>query len=99
MRSEPGADSTVKVAPTAIRLWFTEPLQLAVSTVRLSDAAGHAVATGKPYAAAAANSPVAVDVQGHLGAGRYTVTWRAMPRDGHVSSGHFAFTVAPAASH
>lgn len=95
LRSDP-ADSSSVAAPRTIRLWFSQRPELAVTTVRLTGAAG-TVAVGKgsfgPSEGTAA--PVAFPVTGTLAAGRYTAAWRTMAPDGHVITGSFAFTVAP----
>ncbi len=95
LRSDPGDSSSV-AAPRAIRLWFSQRPELAVTTVRLTGAAG-TVAVGKgsfgPGAGTAA--PVVFPVTGALAAGRYTAAWRTMAPDGHVITGSIAFTVAP----
>ncbi len=97
LRSEPKADTTLSVAPAAVRLWFSEPIQLAVSSVHVADSAGHPVTMAKLAAEPGANAPVVAAVQGNMTPGRYTVNWRVMARDGHVASGHFGFRVAAAA--
>ena len=95
-KSEPMADSTVATAPHDIKLWFSAPVEVAVTTVHLTDAAGHAVATGTATRGREANAPVTIPITGTVGPGTYHVAWRAMARDDHVVRGTFAFTVAPA---
>ena len=97
LRSEPRADTTLSAPPASVRLWFSEPIQLAVSSVHVADSAGHPVATGKLSAGPGASAGVVAAVQGRMTPGTYTVTWRVLARDGHVASGHFGFRVASAA--
>ncbi len=97
LRSEPKADTTLVTPPTSVRLWFSEPIQLAVSSVHVADSAGHPVTMAKLAAGTGANAPVVAAVHGHMTPGRYTVNWRVMARDGHVASGRFGFRVAAAA--
>lgn len=93
-RSEPGADSTVAVAPTEIKLWFSGPVQVRVTTVRLTGADSAAVALSAARMGTGTKAPVILDVLGTVAPGRYTVAWRTMSRDGHAVSGTFAFTLA-----
>jgi methionine-rich copper-binding protein CopC len=64
-----------------------------VTSVRLLDARGAAVPTGALTLAADTKAPLVVPVRSRLAAGRYTVRWRTMARDGHVVDGSFAFAV------
>jgi len=97
-RSEPMADSTVAAPPTAIRLWFSQPVQLGVTRVHLADAARRPVEVSAPRLGEGRNAPVIVDIGGTVAAGGYTVSWRTMARDGHVVSGSFGFRVAAPAT-
>lgn len=96
-RSEPMADSTVTQV-AAVRLWFSQPVELGVTSIRLSGEGDRAV----PLAALTKASrdvatPVVAGIPGTLEPGRYVVTWRTMSRDGHAVSGTFAFTLAASA--
>jgi methionine-rich copper-binding protein CopC len=96
LRSDPAADTTLAAAPTAIRLWFTEAPQIAVTTVALKNAAGAAITTAKPTRAADKDAPVVAIVQGTLAPGAYHVAWKTMSHDGHAVSGEFNFTLKSA---
>ena len=93
-RSEPGADSTITVAPTAIKLWFSGPVQVRVTTVRVMGADSTPVALSAARMGTGTGAPVILDVHGTVAPGRYSVAWRTMSRDGHAVSGTFAFTLA-----
>jgi len=93
-RSEPAKDSTITVAPTAIKLWFSEPVQIRVTTVRVTSADSAAVALSPARMGTGAHAPVILDVRGPVAPGRYAVAWRTMSRDGHPVSGTFAFVLA-----
>ena len=95
-RSEPMADSTLTAPPAAIRLWFSAPIQVAVTTVRVADSTGAAVATAPARMGTGAGAPVIADVRGQVTDGHYSVAWRTMSRDGHAVSGTFGFAVASA---
>jgi methionine-rich copper-binding protein CopC len=97
-RSEPAANDTVASAPAAVRLWFSEQPELAVTTIRLSAAAGAAVALAPLTRDTGATAPVVAPLRAHPAAGTYNVWWRSTARDGHVSTGQFQFVIAASAS-
>lgn len=91
-KSEPAKDQAV-AAPSVIRLWFSLAPELAVTSIKLSDASGTSVALSAVRRANAAGAPVEADVTQALAPGRYTVTWKTSSRDGHPIKGDFTFTV------
>ena len=94
-RSEPMADSTVTAAPTTIKLWFSAPVQVAVTTVRVQAHDGTSMTSAPVHQqGSGANAPLVATLPNPLTNGRYTVNWRTMSSDGHAVSGTFAFTVA-----
>jgi hypothetical protein len=93
-RADPRVGSTVRTPPTQVRLWFTERLEPAFSTVTVTNAAGQAVDTGDGRVDPAAPTVLRVSVP-PLPPGRYTVRWRVLSVDTHVTEGTFQFTVAP----
>ncbi len=93
-KSEPSANDTLAVAPRAVRLWFTEKVELVVTTVKLTDAAGAAI----PLAPLARpdtgeQAPVVATLNKSLVAGSYVVAWSTAAKDGHPAKGSFAFVV------
>lgn len=92
-RSDPSKDSVVTKAPTAIRLWFTQKPEMAVTTISLLDAKAKKVEVAPPRLDAADETEVMVDVKGSVGPGVYTVQWKTSSRDGHAIRGTFTFTV------
>jgi methionine-rich copper-binding protein CopC len=93
-RAEPRAGSTVKAAPTEVRLRFTERLEAAFSTVRVTDETGTRVDRGDAQMDASAPRELRVPL-GPLPPGRYAVHWRVLSVDSHVVEGSFTFRVAP----
>lgn len=93
VKTSPAADTTVATAPTAIRLWLSEPADLPATKISLSTAAGVAVRTNAVTRAAAKDAPLEATIPTPLANGGYTVSWKAMSKDGHVVKGTFAFTV------
>jgi len=97
IKSEPASNDTLANSPRAIRLWFTERVELPVTTVRLADAAGRPVALdplARPDTGQAA--PVVAPVKKPLAPGGYVVTWSTAARDGHPANGTFGFVVKAA---
>src|SRR5919202_1749358 len=84
LRTEPAPQTTVKTAPAAVRLHFSEPVEVAFGAVRVFDVDGHRVDSGR-ISRADGNREVVVPV--HLGNGTYTVTWRVTSADGHPVHG------------
>jgi putative copper export protein/methionine-rich copper-binding protein CopC len=91
-KSAPTADARLSALPTAIRLWYSEAPEIALTRVILTDSAGHVVKVG---AVERDESTLAVHVAiiGKLAAGRYKVTWKTAAADGHPSQGSFTFVV------
>ena len=96
VRSEPAEDTIVTVAPTAIRLFYTQAPTLTGTRVRLTDAQGTVVALGAVKADEADAKILSAPLTGTLSAGVHTVTWRALSTDGHIVEGTFDFTFRPA---
>jgi putative copper export protein/methionine-rich copper-binding protein CopC len=96
-RSEPAAGAHLGAVPRELRLTFTEAPELAFTRVELLDPSGAAVALGPLAIAAGSRETVVAAVRGALAAGTYTVVWQMAGRDGHVTRGRFAFTIAPGA--
>lgn len=91
----PAHDSIVKVAPTALRLDFSEALELALSSVKLSDAKGNYIETTATKLAADNGKTLLVPLTTPLAAGVYKVEWKVLSKDGHKTNGSYTFTVQP----
>jgi methionine-rich copper-binding protein CopC len=92
-RAEPRVGSTVKTAPTQVRLWFTGALEPAYSRAQVLDAAGTRVDLGDSAVDPNNRSVLRVSLPA-LAAGKYRVLWRVLAIDGHVTAGDFRFTIA-----
>src|SRR5919199_1231202 len=90
LRTEPSPQTTVKTAPAAVRLYFSEPVEVAFGAVRVFNVDGHRVDPGT-IRRADGNREVSVPVR--LQDGTYTVTWRVTSADGHPVHGGFGFYV------
>jgi methionine-rich copper-binding protein CopC len=94
MRSQPSANDTVATAPSALRFWFSERPELAVTTIKLTSAAGAAVPLAPLTVDTGDNAPLVATIRGGIAPGTYSVMWRTTATDGHPASGHFDFVVA-----
>jgi len=92
--ASPAVGSTVHGAPAELRLWYTQELEPAFSTVKVTDASGKDVDKGDTHIDAGDKSQMIVSLQS-LPPGTYHVVWRALSVDTHVTSGSFTFDVAP----
>jgi copper resistance protein C len=93
-RAEPRPGSTLKAAPTEVRLRFTERLEAAFSTVQVTDEKGRRVDRGEAQTEPGSPRQLRVPLE-PLGPGRYAVHWRVLSVDSHVVEGDFTFRVAP----
>ena len=93
-RAEPRAGSRVRTPPTEVKLWFTESLEPAFSTVRVLDRQGRHVDRADVRVDAANPALLRVSLP-PLDAGTYRVVWRVVSVDTHVSEGHFTFSFVP----
>jgi copper resistance protein C len=91
-RAEPGADSRLKRPPDEVKLYFSERLEPAYSSVRVLDdrdaqidRRDARVDRGNPVLLRATLPP--------LPPGRYRVRWRVLSIDADVTEGDFSFRV------
>jgi copper resistance protein C len=90
----PAVGSVVHGAPAQIKLWFTQRLEPAFSTMQVLDRSGKRVDKGDPQVDRADAELLLVSVP-QLTPGTYRVTWRVLSVDTHVTEGDFTFAVAP----
>lgn len=97
VRAEPAANSTLKTAPKAVRIWFTQELVPKRSTLSVLDARNRRVDDGKGGVDLADLDRKSMIARlKPLGPGKYTVRWRTVSaEDRDVIEGSFRFTVAP----
>jgi methionine-rich copper-binding protein CopC len=94
-RSEPKDGETLKAAPGEIRIWFTEPIKVTLSTIEVRNANGRPVDRRDLRADEKQLTLVRLSLPSGLSAGIYKVTWSAVAQDLHVTKGNFSFRVAP----
>ena len=93
LRSEPAVNATLNASPQRLALWFSESIELATTSVKLTNARNEPIGLGTLAVDTAPLAPALVDVRTRLTAGKYTVTWRAAGDDNHPSTGKFSFVV------
>jgi len=90
--ASPRVGSSVRAPPAEVRLWFTQELEPAFSTVSVHDASGKRIDHGD-VKVEDGGDVMRVSLP-QLEPGRYKVTWRALSIDTHVTEGDFMFEVA-----
>ncbi len=103
--SEPGEGATVASAPSNVTVTFTEDLDPASTTLKVTGPSGQDVTNGKTDVSTSATKVATVPITAG-GDGTYTVNWHAVSDDDkHSSEGTFTFNVgaagqvAPATGH
>ena len=91
--SDPAANSELETAPGRVIIWFTEPIEPALSEIRVLDASAKQVDEGD--SAVDDLNPLAMSVGlGDVPDGTYTVAWKNVSTvDGHRVRGSFVFAV------
>jgi methionine-rich copper-binding protein CopC len=93
-QSSPVGGGTVRSAPAEIVLRFSEPIQAAFSTVQITGRGGERFDDGPAQIDADQPTVLRVAVK-KLESGTYTVVWRVLSIDTHITDGRFTFTVTP----
>ena len=91
-RAEPRAESKLKRAPDEVRLYFTERLEPAYSSLRVLDPRGQQV-DRRDSRVDRANPSVLRATLPPLAPGTYRVLWRVLSIDADVTEGAFTFRV------
>jgi methionine-rich copper-binding protein CopC len=91
-RAEPPVESKLRRAPSEVKLYFTERLEPAYSTIRVKDE--HGAQVDREDSHVDASNPLLLRATLlPLEHGAYTVIWRVLSVDGHVTEGRFTFRV------
>jgi putative copper export protein/methionine-rich copper-binding protein CopC len=93
LSSAPAPNSNVAVAPSEIRLVFSERPERDFTHIALFAPGGGSVALDS--VAAGPGNSVSARIRGALIPGEYLVVWRTVARDGHPLRGEFFFAIAP----
>ncbi len=95
--ASPGAGEQLLVAPTEVRLMFTEPVELGLSSIVLTGPNGETIQLAA-LARGAMGDVLTAAIPGGLTAGTYAVAWQAVGRDGHPVRGDYTFVIEDGAS-
>jgi copper resistance protein C len=90
--AEPKVGSTVTSPPTETKIWFTQELEPAFSSIEVSDVQGKEVDKKDTHLDSKDKSLLIVSLP-HLPPGTYTVAWHVVSVDTHKTQGHFQFIV------
>lgn len=90
----PAVGSTVRTPPTQVKVWFTERLEPAFSSVQVFDANGKRVDNADAHVDPS-DATLLIVTLSRLAPGTYRVRWRVLSIDSHVTKGDFSFDVAP----
>jgi methionine-rich copper-binding protein CopC len=93
VRAEPRVGSNIKKAPTEVRIWFSEPVQSAASSIEVFDEHGKQVDKKDTHSDRTNRAILCVSLIRTLRPGSYKVIWRVMSVDTHVTNGDFRFQV------
>lgn len=94
-RSEPRSGAVLELAPNEVRIWFTEPIKVGLSTIEVRDKSGRQVDGNTLRADDREKALIHVGLRPDLGPGTYKVSWTAVAQDMHPTKGTFEFQVAP----
>jgi hypothetical protein len=92
--SNPSVGGKVHSAPAGVRMWFTEKIDPARSSIEVFNATGKQVDKKDTHSDRFDHSLLQVSLS-RLGPGTYKVIWRVMSADTHVTNGDFKFQVTP----
>jgi copper resistance protein C len=91
-RAEPPVESTLKRPPKELKLYFSERLEPAYSRARVEDGQGARV--DRDDSRVDRSNPLLLRVTlSPLAPGKYTVIWRVLSVDSHITEGRFMFRV------
>ncbi len=91
-RADPKVGGVIASAPSQLRLWFTQNIEPAFSSIEVRDNQGRVVDKKDVHRDENNKSLLVVSLP-QLPAGTYTVTWRVVSVDTHKTQGHFEFTI------
>lgn len=90
--ASPLVGSTVKTAPSEVRMWFTQSLEPKFTAAQVRSSSGAVVGSGGVDPADSKQIVIRVNA---LPAGRYKVFWKVLSVDTHRTEGSFGFEVRP----
>ena len=91
-RADPAVGSMVQTSPGEVRIWLSDKINRALSTIQVFDASGIQVDKGDVQLDRSNRVCLQVSLP-PLKAGTYKVVWRVASVDTHVTNGSFSFRV------
>ena len=91
--ADPKVGNTLTNSPTEIKIWFTQNLEPAFSTLEVRDPQGQEVDKKDAHLDDKDKSLFLVSLPQQLPTGTYTVIWHAVSVDTHKTQGRFEFTI------
>ena len=93
VRAEPRVGTRVKKSPTEVQIWFSEPVQPNLSSIKVLDGSGKQVDKNDTHSDRGNHVLLHVSLAPALAPGTYKVIWRATSVDSHVTNGDFRFQI------
>ena len=91
--SDPKVGSEVSAAPTEVRIWFTQEIEPAFSSIQVFDAGGKEVDKKDCHQDSKDKTLLIVSIPADAGPGAYKVSWHVISIDTHKTQGDFKFTI------
>jgi methionine-rich copper-binding protein CopC len=92
--AEPRVGSKVATAPDVVKIWFTQELEAAFSSIKVFDSGGNEV-DKKDTHQDDKNKKLLMVSLSSLPPGEYKVVWQVVSVDTHRTNGDFKFKVVP----
>ena len=96
VRAQPRVGSKLDKTPTQVRIWFSESVDAASSSIKVFDEQGKQVDKRDTHANPSNHAVIDVSLISGLRPGFYRVSWRVISVDTHVTNGDFRFQIAGA---
>lgn len=93
VKSVPAANDTIAVMPDSLWLWFSEPVIVSLTRIRLQHNKSELAMRGAFQKAGDPMAPVAVAVSTKRGRGTYTVIYKTGGADRRAALGTYSFVV------
>jgi methionine-rich copper-binding protein CopC len=93
--ADPAANAILGNAPQQLQLHYTEGLELALSSLKVTGPGGTLIDSGPLALAKDDDTALLVPLNGATAPGRYQVEWHVVAKDGHRTHGTYSFTVQP----
>lgn len=90
-----GDGAAVTVGPNDLKLTFSEALEAKLSGAAVAAEGKGEISTDTPVLAEGNDRVLIIPLQERLGAGKYTVNWHALSKDGHTTHSSYSFVVRP----